>query len=196
MTNWSCHRDSISKTHTKYRLLVDGAPLSYGLALDLLESEQTFRDYLTKLLATSDYTAYRWETPPVTTSTLNRQFEFVLKDDPSLNVRPEPEVFASYFEKDETAPYVLAISNLGKTATLIIPRGIGEISTYAHLATFLRKAPSLQIHALWRCVAATVQQKLSHRPVWVSTAGGAVAWLHIRIEGSPKYYSYEPYTAG
>lgn len=30
-------------------------------------------------------------------------------------------------------------------------------------------------------------------PIWLNTAGGGVAWLHIRLDHRPKYYRYLPY---
>jgi len=32
-------------------------------------------------------------------------------------------------------------------------------------------------------------------PTWLSTAGGGVAWLHVRLDTRPKYYRYNPYRA-
>jgi len=28
---------------------------------------------------------------------------------------------------------------------------------------------------------------------WVSTSGLGVAWLHVRVDSKPKYYSHEAY---
>lgn len=36
--------------------------------------------------------------------------------------------------------------------------------------------------------------RVGTRPVWLSTAGAGVAWLHVRLDDRPKYYSYRPYT--
>ena len=38
-----------------------------------------------------------------------------------------------------------------------------------------------------------LQAALSEKPLWLSTAGGGVAWLHLRIDSRPKYYSHRPY---
>lgn len=46
---------------------------------------------------------------------------------------------------------------------------------------------------LWRCVAETMLRRLSGRPLWLSTAGAGVAWLHVRVDPVPKYYAYPPY---
>jgi hypothetical protein len=71
--------------------------------LHLLEVDPDFRDYLTELLATSEYVAYRWETPPVTTNSIDRPFEFVLNGYSSLKVRPDPGVFDPYFKEADSA---------------------------------------------------------------------------------------------
>ena len=33
-------------------------------------------------------------------------------------------------------------------------------------------------------------QRLGARPVWLSTAGGGVDWLHVRLDDRPKYYRH------
>lgn len=196
MKNWVCHRNLLSGSRTQYLLFISGAPLTFDDALHLLEVDSDFRDYLTELLTTSEHVAYRWETPPVTTNSIDRPFEFILNEYSSLKMRPDLGVFNPYFKDADSATDVMAFPNPSKTATLVVPRQIAEPTAYPHLAAFLRQAPPQQIHSLWQCVATTIRQKLSERRLWISTSGGVVAWLHVRIEGSPKYYSYEPYTEG
>jgi len=36
-------------------------------------------------------------------------------------------------------------------------------------------------------------RRLSSRPVWLSTAGGGVSWLHVRLDDRPKYYHHAAY---
>lgn len=174
-------------------VLSNDVELSFGEALRLLEQDASFRQYLTRLLAGSNNAAFRWETPPVSVSNLDRPFEFVLTNDPHLETQPDPMAFASYFTGPNAEAAALTIPNLGRTAMLVVPRQLGEAAIYTHFARFLRGAPSHQVHALWRCVAATAQQRLSAKQQWISTAGGGVAWLHVRVENVPKYYSYRPY---
>jgi len=159
----------------------------------MLGSEAGFRSYLTGLLAGSGYTAFRWETPPITTSRVDRPFEFVLVNDPHLEMDPEPDVFRPYFSGAASEALVLPVLNLGRTATMVVPRQIVAAAAYTHVARFVRQAPAGQVHALWECVASTALEKLSEKPLWISTAGGGVAWLHVRLEGTPKYYSFTPY---
>ena len=88
----------------------------------------------------------------------------------------------------------MVVPNLARTAQLVVPRGLAARSDlYAHLAAFVRGAPASQVHQLWQCVASTARRALSTRPLWISTAGAGVAWLHVRIENTPKYYSYRSY---
>jgi len=57
----------------------------------------------------------------------------------------------------------------------------------------VRSASDEQNHALWRIVGAAVRERLGERRLWISTAGGGVAWLHVRLDSSPKYYGFRPY---
>jgi hypothetical protein len=57
----------------------------------------------------------------------------------------------------------------------------------------MRTAPGAQKHALWRAVGEAMQRRISQKPVWLSTAGMGVAWLHVRLDDRPKYYGYMPY---
>jgi hypothetical protein len=187
-----------STTHdgrtTHVAIAVDGTPLSFAAALGQLGSERPFREYLTGLLASAPYAAFRWELPPVSTATLSRPFEFVMVDDPRLERAPDPGTFASYFTAPD-APDVIATDNLSHTATLVVPRAVAPLVTYVHLARFVRSAPSAQIHALWRCLATTATRRLSAHRQWISTAGAGVSWLHVRIDDAPKYYVHRPYVA-
>jgi hypothetical protein len=76
---------------------------------------------------------------------------------------------------------------------LVAPAPLGPPGAYAHLATFARGAPPEQQQALWQTVGAAVARRLSPAPLWLSTSGLGVAWLHVRLDKQPKYYTYPPY---
>lgn len=38
--------------------------------------------------------------------------------------------------------------------------------------------------------------RLGAKPVWLSTAGAGVPWLHVRLDDHPKYYGYALYRSG
>ena len=61
------------------------------------------------------------------------------------------------------------------------------------LASFLKTASSERIEALWKLVGREIASKVSSSPIWLSTAGLGVSWLHIRLDSRPKYFRYLPY---
>jgi hypothetical protein len=38
-----------------------------------------------------------------------------------------------------------------------------------------------------------MQQRVSASPLWLSTAGMGVSWLHLRLDSRPKYYRHRSY---
>lgn len=179
---------------TRYRVLAKGGALSYGEALDLLCNNGDFRAFMTAQLNQSRYTAFRWETPHIHTKTRSRDFEFVLLDNPSFTKRKtDPETYKSYFATTSDAHGIVSFANLSGDATLIVPSPRTSVDAYGHFASFLRNAPVLQIDALWQRIGELVLGMVSDRPLWLSTAGGGVAWLHVRLDSTPKYYGYAPY---
>ncbi len=119
-----------------------------------------------------------------------RAFEYVLVDSPWLATPPDRSVFEEYFSASDL---VVTFSNLGRDAILIAPCPPAISADYGHLAAFLREVPDPQRHELWRKVGLAMRSRIGSDPVWLSTAGGGVDWLHVRLDDRAKYYSYEPY---
>ncbi|KAK1864801.1 hypothetical protein I4F81_007343 [Pyropia yezoensis] len=75
--------------------------------------------------------------------------------------------------------------------------GGGEaLRPYAHIGAFVRGAPAPAVAALWAAVGDAVTARLATndgRPLWVSTAGLGVPWLHVRLDNAPKYYRVQAY---
>ena len=122
-----------------------------------------------------------------------RPFECVLLDSPALARKPDPNAFAEHFGNAAPNEIVLAFPNLGHDALLVVPCPNAEPSIYGHLATFVRGAPEPQKHSLWELVGKVMEEKLGPVPVWLSTAGAGVSWLHVRLDKRPKYYGFGPY---
>ena len=186
-------------TDRGYRMTVtsDDGDLLHGRAIELLRVDPRFRTWFNSLLADSPYSAFRWETPPLTRETANRPFEFVVLDSPRLARRPDERSFAEHFQSAENRS-VVVFPNLGRDGLLVVPCPLGPSENYVQIGDFVRKAPLEQIDELWRLVGESLHKRLkergdSHRPLWLSTAGGGVAWLHVRIDDHPKYYHYEQY---
>jgi len=192
---WTSRSEQLAKHGAiRIRMELDSVPVTYADVLSRWQNEEDFRSFFIRLLSDSPFSAFRWETPPITTATASRPFEFVLLDSPGLANSPDPDAFAEHF-RGEIQDGVVEFSNLGKDAILIVPCPIGPHVTYSHLGAFVRQAPEPQIHALWKMVGAAMERRLSAKPVWLSTAGAGVSWLHVRLDDRPKYYGYGPYRA-
>lgn len=177
----------------QYRFRRDEAPLRYREVIDLWQHDDAFRSMFFSALSEAPFRAYRWETPAVTAVTADRVFECVLLDSPAIARMPDPRPFSAYFAAPDSEAGIVVFENLGGDATLVVPSPRGPADAYGHLAAFMRQAPVFQHHALWQAVGGAVQERISERPVWLSTAGGGVAWLHVRLDERPKYYGFRPY---
>lgn len=171
------------------------SPVTFAEAITLLRDDKTFRTFLIETLAAAPYPAFRWETPGVRAGTASKPFEFVVINAPELSHRSDRQAFAEHFAETETDAEAEAVSfkNLGRDAVLVVPTPLGELQSYGHLAPFIRSAPTSQQHELWRLVGREMSKRVSDQPVWLSTAGAGVAWLHVRLDDRPKYYGYRPY---
>ncbi|PCJ51696.1 MAG: hypothetical protein COA70_13685 [Planctomycetota bacterium] len=172
--------------------LRSGREITFADAIQALQEDPPFRSALIQVIADCPFTALRWETPQVTTKTLQRRFEFVLLDSPYLDVPANQRDFQEYFESAGSTQAV-AFLNLGGDGIMIAPCPLSDASCYSHLAAFSRFAAEPQQHEFWQLVGSTLQQRVSEKPVWLSTAGGGVDWLHVRLDDRPKYYGHAPF---
>ncbi len=186
--------EDLAGAATRIRLRWRGEPISMGAAFQLCGTDDLFRAELIATLAASPFAAYFWETPPVTTSLLSRPFEFVLVEARGLaRAAPDLGAFRDHFSADDDNDGIVTFENLGRDATLVVPCPVASAAAYVHLAAFLRGAPAAQTQALFRCVADEVLSRVSSKPLWLSTAGMGVHWLHVRLDSQPKYYRHTPY---
>ena len=148
-----------------------------------------------KALADVPLDAYFWETPPLDATTIDRPFECVLIAAPMLALRPaDSRPFAARFNAADESTQAIAFANVGGDADLVVPCDRHGGGDYAHLATFLRTAPEDQIREVWHLVAKTAALRLGRGDrCWISSSGLGVAWLHVRLDSSPKYYAHAPY---
>ena len=95
---------------------------------------------------------------------------------------PNARAFADHLRETSTS-----FPNLGGRSMLVSPPRTGP---YGHLLAFARTAPDPLWHDLWQRVAEEVLLWWSQErgSLWVSTHGGGVPWLHIRLDPRPKYY--------
>ncbi|GAB5407295.1 MAG: hypothetical protein Aurels2KO_55260 [Aureliella sp.] len=188
---WDTRIETLKDGRTeRFVISKDNSPLSYANVLSLWQGNAHFRSYYTRLLADSSFAAYRWETPCVTTATLDRDFEFVLLRSDALARPVDATAFRSHFSPGAE---VAVFPNLGGDAVLIVPCPVADLSIYGHLGSFIRHAPESQLHGLWQSVAVAMAERVSNRPVWLSTAGMGVSWLHVRLDDRPKYYGHSAF---
>lgn len=190
---WTYRSEQLASDHTIWIALDhDTNAVTFNDALRLWQVDPGFRSFFNSVLAAAPFSEFRWETPPLSAATANRPFEFVLINSPGLDRPPDDSVFHEHF-LGKTKDEVVEFPNSGKDAILIAPCPIGASLAYGHLAAFVREAPESQQHALWNQVGATMKRRLSTKPVWLSTAGAGVPWLHVRLDDRPKYYRHAPY---
>jgi hypothetical protein len=135
-------------------------------------------------------------------------FEFAMVHQPSLKRfaegSPDRFAFQEHFNnclnehKNDVVPTVCSFENLGGDARLVspLPQPNAQDVGYSHIAAFVRNAPEQQIAEFWAIGAEQYLNELklsSGRKRWFSTNGMGVAWLHLRLDSRPKYYSYGPF---
>ena len=190
---WQSKRELIDgeRIH-QVSIFMNDKKLTYIEVIELWQQDKSFRQFFMSLLANTSMPAYFWETPPVTKSTVSRKFEFVLINNPALaDLEPDSSDFQQHFESATSE--VITFPNLSKDALLVVPCPITDVPESTHLADFIRKAPKSQQHSLWQTIGRSLIQRLNEQPIWVSTSGLDVNWLHVRLDSQPKHYCFEPY---
>ncbi|EDM25266.1 hypothetical protein LNTAR_24843 [Lentisphaera araneosa HTCC2155] len=174
-----------------YKVMNFGKALNYKLFFQKLKSDINFRTIFIEVLQKSNFRSYRFETPVVNSSSNDKPFEFVLVNSPELSNSQDELPFHEHMNMNKEK--VISFLNLSKTSQLIIPNKVSSQDIHSHIANFVRKGPLNQIHELFKIVGNTVLNSIGSSNIWISTAGGGVDWLHIRIDKSPKYYRYKKY---
>ncbi len=183
----------------RYRIEFAGDVLSYGEVIECWCRDEALRTFFVKLLSDAPFTAYRWETPPVTAATLNRDFEFVLLDSPRLVRAPDEMSFTQQFHAKANKETVVVFPNIGMDAMLVVPCPDDQVNQpiaaehYVHLGAFVRHGPPRQVDEFWQAVGRSMREHVNDEPTWLSTAGMGVAWLHVRLDRRPKYYAHRAY---
>ena len=195
---WSSQIQTLNSDRIqKISIFSHNRQVTYSEVIELWQQDEIFRSFFSSLLASATFPAYFWETPSVTITNVHRLFEFVLVDSPHLaRVSPDPISFQQHFELASPQEEIITFPNLSQDALLVVPcpAAEGNPSTgLAHIASFVREAPQSQQHALWQTVGTVLKQRLNRHPIWVSTSGLGVYWLHIRLDSYPKYYTFKPY---
>ena len=161
---------------------------------DLWRHDTGFSEFFSQTLAAMPFDAFFWEVRPITMASVDAPFESVVVDSPALSgVAADSSPFGMQLSASGSDDGIATFENLGGDALLVAPcTGPGTLQ-YAHLAEFVRHAPEQMHHTFWACVGAALLSRLGSAPVWLSTSGLGVYWLHARLDRWPKYYTYAPY---
>lgn len=188
---WQIQNNPLRRDVIQTTIEEAGNPLTYEAVLHLWRDDTSFRQLFIDWLVNLPFEAIRWETPALTIAQLTRPFECVALDSPRLIRRPNQRAFANQFHTRRRGNIVV-FQNLGGDATMLVPRPNGD-KDYCHLLSFMRQSPTETQHELWQNVGDRMLRLVNDSPRWLSTAGGGVAWLHVRIDSRPKYYHYHSY---
>lgn len=172
-------------------LTAHGRALSFDEVFAAWRTDRAFRDFWSAALRQVPFAGFCWECPMLTTTRAGAAFECVFVDSPLLaHGAPDPQPFAEHFDR---ASPTATFASLGRDALLVAPAPGAPGSDFGHLAAFLATADAAQASGLWQAVGEALAARLGNAPLWLSTAGLGVAWLHVRLDSRPKYYRHLPY---
>ena len=182
----------------KFQLKENNDLMFYGRALFLMENEPVFLTFFVDTLKRISFPGYVWEMIPVAGDTIQSTlFEFTITESRHLTetIR-DKNTFKEHFQASANLN-VVGFFNINGDAYLISPMPTtGMVLDYSHLGNFMSYAPVQQINTFWQEVARYMTETVLNdpkSPYWLSTAGLAVSWFHVRIDNKPKYYRYNPY---
>ena len=128
---------------------------------------------------------FQWNTS-VLKNNGNIEFKQSFKTDYNLPTIQNKKEFQEYILKSKNK-YVVAFPNLSGDTILVIPIPVHG-KNYATLRDFIDNAPLIQQQAFWKKVANIAKGSELNGDVWISVHGLGVAYTHVRISHTPKYY--------
>lgn len=181
----------LAKNTFQFQIKQNDSLLTFEQVIFLWKSSKDFRLFYTQLLREVPFAAFFWENKAITNTNLQQNYEFVIVGTEAFNgKKSNPKPFQSFFSTDDG---VVCFDNLGKNARLVVPCPRHAHEIYTHLGTFIRNAPYSQIDVFWQQIALEIEQNINKKPLWLSTSGLGVYWLHARLDQGPKYYTHTSY---
>lgn len=182
----------LSKGIFQFHIKQDNRLLSFRDVINLWKTSLNFRLFYNQILKEIPFVGFFWEHRPVNQDRLDEVYEFVIIQTNAFNGKQaDQQSFAQYFTENDA---IVSFPNLGNNAQLVVPCPSNHYDSYTHLGMFIRNAPSYQIDAFWKKIGEEFdRQKNQNTPIWLSTSGLGVYWLHARFDQRPKYYTYTPY---
>lgn len=162
----------------------DGVLVTDKAAVKLLKKNKQFRTELTLAILDTKFDRVFFEMKPLLRGVEDTFIVAVVNAAGKLTDQADLDAFPGKLTKA-----VNTFPGLDSALTLVAPGKPPTGETYAHLMQFLLNAPPPVIDIFWHTVASHIPGLLSlHGKVYVSTHGKGVAWLHMRLEPTPKHY--------
>ena len=158
---------------------------------EALRDESALRTALTDAILATGLPAVAWETAPLSRAASTRPMEQLILPHPALaRAEPDPRPFAEHIASGAGTDEVRWFENFGADARLVVPCVARPAAPFGHLVAFLGAARPAQRDALWKLAGTLACEHVARNdaPLWVSTAGMAVSWVHVRLDLRPKYY--------
>jgi len=188
------NKNIINYNTIKYTVNSEFGKLTYRDFINILKVKDEnfltkFRDELNR--ASVEFPGYFWECIPVSSNTIDKEFEFVLVNSGALNnIRQDYSSFQEKFGRNNDVVSFASFSG----DTLIVP--IPKNTDYKNITKFTNNASGEQWGSFWQKVGEKMEENLisaGGSTRWLSTSGLAVHYLHVRIDKRPKYYNYQEY---
>ena len=187
---------AFSKTNDlcKVTIFQNSRLLTFEEVIEYWKVNAKFRQFYISLISNLPYEAIFWESPAIKRGTIGRKYEFVAVESQQLaSVKANSAAFSEYFNSVTPDNSIVSFENLRGDSKLVVPCPLRSSDSYTHLTKFLREAPEHQCHEFFQALGVEVGNRLDRHPLWLSTSGLGVHWLHARLDRRPKYYTYAPY---
>lgn len=182
--------------HVTFESLKGGRRLMWADTMSLWANPE-FALFYSDVLAATPFDDFFWECPPMTIARATElPFEHCAIKAKRFRAA-DASAFSEHLRAAGSTAGATSFANLGGDTQLVSPCERGPHSHYGHIAAFVRNAPDEQKAQLWACVSTSMQEVLGRKrsdiPLWVSTEGSGVPWVHVRLDGRPKYYHHAPF---
>lgn len=139
------------------------------------------------VLKNCPFTSYYFEAPNL--KSINIPLEFVLVESDTLHTKKAN--WGPYRDYMSLGKHATSFDNKDGEFRLIIPTKKGD---YGHVADFMKSATDKEIQEVLHLTAKEIHDaSKSRKPLYLSTHGDGVSWLHFRVGRTPKYYNYHKY---
>ena len=191
-TDYNIHILESSERLIRFAIHQANQNLSFREVFQKWQEEEAFIHFYQKSLLQFGFEAFFWEHPALTTELLEKDYECAVRKSKSLQKRMQDEApFKEYLDQPQN--YV-EIPNRKKDSLLIIPTHLGDTVNHTHFGKFIQTVPAPQLVQLFQKIGFLALERIhTETPLWLSTAGLGVSWLHIRFDQRPKYYKVQAF---